>query len=205
MPASKKPVSLEWLVFWTYSKQLIIELTGRSLYAGERASEPRDYLGPQRRASADGCVAVARNAELGCAIDGGRNRVVSAEDVHPDAEALHDAVLGLPWSHGHQVVRYGRTGAVPELPLDGDYRYRPVPEWDGRRYRPKVRYETDHENGHQLAYCPIALDPDDEELRYARACYASWFGAMTALLLASTQISFRAHEVVGIDHPGPAW
>jgi hypothetical protein len=205
LPASKKSVSLEWLVEWTYSAQLIIEITGRSLYASERASGPRDYLPPQRRTSQDGCVAVARNAELGCAVDGGRGRAILAEDVHPDAEALHDVVLALPWLHGHQVVRYGRTGVVPDIPDGADYRYRPVPEWDGRRYKPKVRYETDPDTRVQVSFCPIALDPDDDEVSYSRAAYCGWFEAMTVLLLASAAIEFRAHEVRGLDHLAPAW
>ena len=190
---------------WAYSRQMVLELTGRSLYAGERATEARDYLPPPRRTSQDGCTAVARNAELGCAVDGGRNRALSAEDVHPDAEALHDVVLALPWLYGHQIVRYGHTGAVPEIPDGADYRYRPVPEWDGRRYRPKVRYETDPDSCVQAAWCPIALDPDDDEVLFARAQYTGWFDAMTALLLASAAIEFRSHEVHGLDHAAPAW
>jgi hypothetical protein len=93
-----------------------------------------------------------------------------------------------------------------------------VPEWDGRRYKPKVRYESEaaaarrfgladdnFDSRGQISYCPLAIDPDDSEVSYARACYAAWFGAMTALLLVSARIEFRAHEVSGLSSQAPAW
>lgn len=201
---TKKAVTLEAFLRWCYGAQLADRITGRSLFEAERrADNAGGYAPAPSRHTQDGSLSVARHAALGTAIDGGRGATVM-QDCHPDAEALHDLVLARPWHQAGLIVQFGRTGLAPEIPV-GEPRPRPLLEFDGRRFVPRIVSRYNFQASSTLTWCMLVWSPDVREIEHARSLYAAWYGALAALLEDLPGVQFRSHEVTGIAAAAPDW
>lgn len=84
------------------------------------------------RPAADGCATIARKAAVGCEIDGsGVLRGVSPR-LHPDAEAVMDAIRRLSGREAALVLQHARMGDRPDWST-GEKRLVPVPVAEERR------------------------------------------------------------------------
>jgi hypothetical protein len=190
----KRKITIEKLLTWTYRDQRVIEITGQALHLGEAVNGEK-WVNAQT-ISGDGCVAIERNANLGCAIDGGGPLRGLPQPLHEDAETVHDAVLSMPWGHAGQLIAYGRGGLAPEPPTEP--KLVRVIEHDGRRYRTKIASRYDLRMGCVLMWCPVVIDMDAKTAERARSVYQSWVGALEALLVRLDGVELRDHEVIGI-------
>ena len=131
-----KRLSLSEMLRWAYNRQQVDSLTGKTL---DRAEDELFAFTPGY--SSDGTVAIMARGELGSAIDCAGSNRFARNDVHPDAEALHDCVLELGPIDARLVVEFGHTGRFPE-PTVATPRPRPFLQnimsgggGDGRRRR----------------------------------------------------------------------
>ena len=201
---TKKAVTLEAFIKWSYGLQLVDRLTGKSLYEAERRADNASGYGAQPiRHTQDGTMAVARNAALGTAIDSARGPVLM-QDCHPDAEALHDLVLAMPWHQAGLIVQYGRTGIEPEIPA-GAPRPKALTEFDGRRFVPRIVSRYNFQSSTTLTWCMLVWTPDAREIAHARSVYSIWYAALLGLMDDLASIEFRAHEVTHIAAAAPSW
>lgn len=201
---TRKAVTLEAFVRWSYGAQLVDKITGRSLFEAERrADNAQGYGAIPIRHTQDGTMSVARNAALGTAIDHPRGAIL-AQDCHPDAEALHDLVLAMPWHQAGLIVQFGRTGIMPEIPAMAP-RPKAVTEFDGRRFVPRIVSRYNFQSSTTLTWCLIAWSPDEREIAHARDVYTLWYRALLGLLDELASVQFRSHEVTHIAAAAPAW
>lgn len=191
---SKRQVSVERLLVWTYKEQRVIEIGGRGLYAGE--VEKGERWIKERAVSGDGCVAIEQNALVGCQIDGGGPVRGIPQPLHEDAETVHEIVLSMPWATSGQLVNYGRTGIAPELPSEP--KLVRVVEFNGKRRKVKIRSHRDFILGCEVKSCPVVIDVDQRSAEYAKAVFDAWIEAMESLLVRLHDVELREHEVVGI-------
>lgn len=180
-------VDIERLLIWTYQNQVADQVTRRVMRG----------LAPQGYASTMG--AVVRQGLLGCRIDGGLGVVTCADDLHPDAEAVHDAVLSLPSLACGLVIMHAKAGTRPDWMEGVVQRLRPVRMPSGK---PLVEY-WDRER-RKPAYCHIELYPSDESIRFARGVYLEWWDALDHL---SFVVEGRLTErrAVGPECPREPW
>lgn len=114
-------VDLEQLVIWTVRDQKADrdDAAWHDIEAAVYNNElgGRSYRGVQVdlcRPSADGCATIARNAAVGCTIDGGGPIRGIPPAVHPDAELVADAIHRLRPAARRLVLHHGRTGERPD-------------------------------------------------------------------------------------------
>ena len=88
----------DWLV-WTYQRQQAHKVEDRIALAGS----------PMGHASRCSVTRVAEAAALGAVIHGGGRSAA----LHPDAELVHDTVMGLPPLERGLLFGYGETGEEP--------------------------------------------------------------------------------------------
>ena len=191
---AKREITVERALVWAYKEQKVIEITGRALYAGETLKGER-YVSI-RNVSGDGCIAVERNSQLGCAIDGGGPIRGVPQPLHADAEAIHEAVLALPWAQSGILVAYGRTGTAPELPKEP--RLVRVP---GDRRRVKVTSRYNFFAKTTVSWCPVVVDYDDVYAMQAIGVRRAWFDALSALSERLEGLELQDHEVIGVGTP----
>lgn len=115
----RKRIPLKEMLRWAYNRQQVDSLTGKTL------DNAKDELFPFTPGySADGTAQILARGELGTAIDCAGSNRFARNDVHPDAEALHDIVLELGPIDARLVVDFGHTGRFPE-PMTAIPRPRP--------------------------------------------------------------------------------
>jgi hypothetical protein len=191
-----REVTAEWLLRWVYQRQRADMITGRHLTPAEAAAER--WGQPERFESLDGTAWVARHAAIGCKIDGGRIPGI-ADPLHPDAEVVHDLVLGLGWARAGLLVHYGKTGEAPQLP--GAARLRPVEEWSRGRWRLKITRAYDRDLRCSRRWCHVVQVPDHRAVEAARDRYSAWHAACMALRTALAAVELRDYAVSGIETP----
>ena len=112
---AKKRVSLKQLIAWAYRVQLVDVATGRTL------ADPDPEREPIHACSLDLPADSARRREA----PPWRQGSAAEASAHPDAIALHDAVMRLPVTYAKWVIEYGRTGHHPEpcqpIPMPAPY------------------------------------------------------------------------------------
>jgi hypothetical protein len=186
-----RQVTVEQLLLWAYTAQRVVEITGRSLFAGE---ERGSWADETFRNSADGCVQIGRNAELGCTVDGGSPIRGIAQPLHPDAELVHDVVLAMPWHQAGMLIVFGRTGNAPQPPPAP--RYRPVTEFLDGRFRTKITRRWDPECRCARRWCPVVLVPDPASCGAQARAVRLWEAAKSDFRSRLAEAPLRAHEVV---------
>lgn len=141
--------------------------------------------------SGDGCFQVARLASLGVTVDqSGRGRGA----LDPDAEAIHEWVLGIDPSARLLIVRHGRRGDVPDWSPGRlswcDPVWKDAPEWewyedgDGvQRRRPRAKtFKVVYTATNKASYCPVEPGAVSAyQVAAMRAEYALWHRALSAM------------------------
>lgn len=105
----RRRVTLWELLVWTYRDQKAHVVTGRGLYDLEAAADGEVIQG----VSGDGCAVIERIGLVGGRIDGGPHAALNTR-LHPDAEAVHDAVLSLAPLLVPLVIQYSCADEQPE-------------------------------------------------------------------------------------------
>ncbi|SLN77568.1 hypothetical protein OCH7691_04462 [Oceanibacterium hippocampi] len=192
----KTAVDIEDLVIWTYQAQRADVIEGWS------DSREGDWLaGGNRTIEA---VLIERGA-IGCEID--TSPVPASSRLHPDAEAIHEAVTGL----GSRIeigllIQHGRAGTRPDwLPAA---RTRIVPaemRWSRRHreYRPRIEYDRNR----NPVCCPVRIVDHPQKIEAARTVYAIWREALADLaeVFRLHPARLRDHAVAGPRAPARPW
>lgn len=177
--AARTPIPIETLLVWTYRVQRADVVIGRGV--GLHSLEAAVDGVPVQASSACGCAAVARIAELGVRVDSlGRDR----GDLHPDAELVHRAVLGLGGKVqglpvAHLVIRCASRGEVPDAMVGERPQARPYLHAVNGSVRVDGR-----DAGGRYGWCPVSWSPSWAEIDAAREEYRVWLSALRALAFA---------------------
>jgi len=175
-PAQRQAVSIEWLLDFVYRRQRVIELSGKSLHAGEAAAAGEKWI-VENRASGDGCLTIERNMILGHKIEPGVIRGLTP-DIHPDAETIHDIVLSMPWIQAALLTAFGRFGEKPQpAPEPKFYRVKAA----GSVRKIKVNKTWDVELGCNVKWCPAHVYPDEQVIQMYTDRVQLFRDALTAL------------------------
>lgn len=185
--ATMRDVTMVWLLEWAYRVQRVGDV---------------EKLGCQQDAWE------ARLSGGGCAIAAGERVDTSlrcAANVHPDAERLHGAVLGLPALARGVVMHQAKVGGVPEW-FPGavvveryarDEAGQPIRVYNGnRRFVGYKREQVVLVDGQD-----VGLDP--EGLRLARDVYAIWVDGVARLV--GVDIGLVSHRVCGVGARMVPW
>lgn len=188
MPADRRAaIDIQDLLVWTYQDQAA-DVVSRTGAAGLYPAGCRSNL-----------LAIRRNGRLGTRIDCAGSAARGGADMHPDAEAVHDAVRTLkpPWIG--LVIDCAKTGSVPDWMPGAVPKPVPVPRGDGK---PRMEY---HDPGtrRKPAYCLLRYDPEPEHLAFVRRVYVEWWDAMAALVAKLPDL--EDHAVSGPSVPREPW
>lgn len=159
----------DWLV-WTYQRQQAHKVEDRIALAGS----PMEY--PSRCS----VTRVAEAAALGAVIHGGGRSAA----LHPDAELVHDTVMGLPPLERGLLFGYGETGEEPDwvpagLQVDRMITARGTPTWITDRHRNPIG-------------CEIRFVVPSATIAYRRSVYRTWWLAMQMLVILLHEAGLRS-------------
>lgn len=183
--AAKRDMDIEALLYWAYHDQLVdlivkgAGMAARARGYGEACSFIHDY------------------------VDAG---AIAAQEVHPDAEAVHGAVRAL-WPKDRKIAReaYGlvvhhaRTGGRPDWMPGARPRLRWVDQGNGK---PTVIRDR---NGRPV-YCPLEYLLTEENIAFARSRYAVWWYSLETLAGALARPGvLRDHRPTGFKAPFEPW
>ncbi|WP_316979976.1 hypothetical protein [Shumkonia mesophila] len=159
-------MDIERLLIWTYQDQAADAIIGRA--AGTAA--------PMTRGISNASM-IANHIALGCRVDVSRGGAVWAAgvacDLHPDAEATHEAVTALPSILVGMVIRHAKGGTRPDW-CEGVMR-RPV-AIKGGNGKPVVIYKDRARN--YPDYCPLTYLPHADWIRDVRKIWLAWWDAL---------------------------
>ena len=177
----KTVLDIERLLHWVYQEQ--------------RADDVDAATVARPGAVGSNCRALMRHAALGTAIDGGG---YAANDLHPDAEAAHAAVLSLPPLELGLVVEFARSGLRPDWLEDETVRPVKVLNRDGQ---PAMEYWDDR--CRNPAFCLLRYDPEPAHVEFVRGVYITWWDALARL--GERLEDLESYRVVGPDFPREPW
>lgn len=175
----RETVDIERLLIWTYQVKAADSVVSRQMA----------WLGPDRPVT--NAQGLMRMAALGCRVDNAGLCVPRENDLDPDAEAVHDAVMALGNEAGALVLYHAKTGSRPDWMPGAVSRMRPVMRGNGK---PSMVY-WDHPKCRKPAYCRVTADPPQGRIDAARHVYAMWWDALRGL--AETLEQLRAYVVAG--------
>lgn len=196
-----RSLDIEALLHWTYQRQKADQVIdrGQGLHRLEAEADGIEIHGR----SADGCARIAEIIALGAKIDG---LGMPAGELHPDAEAVHEAILLrkkgalTPLQRG-LILAHARSGTRPDW-LEGErQRYEPVRRVDGTI---KVVYNQGP-GKHIASHCEIRLAVAQEEIDLARRVYGEWHAGLAWLrwYLGHHRL-LKDHAIGGpLAHPAP--
>lgn len=152
-------MTIERLLIWAYQDQQVDAIVGRGGHYG-------------RIVGIDSARRAGDRLALGCEVAGGGYARLL---VHPDAEALHDAVRRLrPPARIGLVIRHAMAGTRPDWMAGAVPTVKPL-----RRANGKIVVERD-EHRH-ACWCPFVVDPLPQHIAFRRAVYAEWWDALEAV------------------------
>lgn len=204
-------IDIEGLVRWTYQVQCadVIIGTGVGLYSAEAWVDGVDGRAGSCGYGFDSAAKVRRGALLGCLVDSSGS---GRGDLHPDAEAVHDAVLGLirgDRGAGLLVLQFGIAGLRP------DWREGAYPRWEPcqTRQRPNgewvavYQYDDGFKGGKRPWFCPMRMVDGPESIAYQRRVYAAWHGGLVWLVgkLGANRSCLIHHVATGPKAPEAPW
>lgn len=131
---------------------------------------------------------VQRHGLLGARIDGGAV-MAAAGDLHPDAEATHDAVCMLGNEVVGQIILHARAGSRPEWIAE-------LPRLVARRRNGKVAMDYWDRERRKPAYCLLEMQPDPALVAMRQAAYLLWWDGLAALAAALVERLSR-YQVTG--------
>lgn len=181
----RRPVSIEWLVWWTYQRQradLVIE-RGVGLYDQELLA---DGIVPSK-SSPDGVYLICTT---GGRVDGGGK---AKGDLHPDADLVYRTIKSMGPQAQAVVRAYIRAGTYPD-PMIGI-----VPTLQPKRDRlGRAIYQRDR-RGKRIC-CVLEACPDQSYIDMQRRAYNEWLQVMMALAEALQRSGkLESHQVTGVS------
>jgi len=188
-------MDIEQLLIWTYQDQAADAVVGRA------AGTSIPMIG-----GTSNSAMIASHMALGCRVDvpggGARWAAGIACDIHPDAEALHDAVKELPSQWIGMVIRHAKAGTRPDW-LPGAVPK--VVQWRYDRDHKKRRFEFDGKR-HKF-YCYFHYDPMPEYIAYMRRVYVEWWQALWVLYAhhARGELPLAKHKILRPVAPRRPW
>lgn len=182
----RKAIDIEELLRWTYQDQAA-DAVSRKIVAGLYPAGCRSNL-----------LAIERNGLLGTKIDCAGAGVVDSGDLHPDAEATHDAVRTLKPLWIGLVIDCAKTDRQPDW-MPGE-KPRPVPVLRGNG-KPQMEYRDQSRT--KPVYCLVRYDPEPEHLEFVRSVYIEWWDALAVLVRLLQDLG--SHEVSGPSCPREPW
>ncbi len=190
-PRELRPVSIEWLVEWTYQRQradLVIE-RGVGLYDLELMADGI----VTRKSSPDGVYLICTT---GGRVDGGGH---AKGDLHEDAYLVYRTVQNMGREAQQVVMAYVRTGAPPD-PMIGV-----VPKLQVKRDRMgRAVYQRDRRGKRICAV--LEPNPPQFQIDMQRRAYAEWYAVMQDLSVRLTcSGKLEAHIITGIDAKAPVY
>ncbi len=183
----KKAINIEDLLRWTYQDQAVDTVT-RQFDAGLHPTGYRSNI-----------ISIERNGRLGTKIDCAGSAIQGCADVHPDAEAVHNAVSALRPLWIGLLIDCAKTGSRPDWMPGEEPKPEPVLRSDGK---PQMEY-YDPRSRRKPAYCLVQYDPEPEHLEFVRSVYTEWWDAMAAL--AAKLQDLGDYEVSGPNTPRQPW
>ena len=160
---SAQPIDIERLLIWTYRDQKadVVIGNGGGLFDQEGAMDGRIAY----RTSADGVATIARIGLLGTRVDGGG---ASASHLHPDAEAVHAAVMALPLDTALLIMRHARAASRPDSEVFAPPRAVPVLDGRGRILIERAPWDKNRNYGAcKVEWIVPPVSPDVIRLEYA--------------------------------------
>lgn len=181
---AKTVIDIERLLIWTYQAQAADVVSRRIAGA----------IGPGQPVS--NMAVLERQNLLGVRVDCSR-AVGASRDLHPDAEAVHDWVLGLPGARIGLVISHAKAGTRPEWLPDTGMRVEPVTRSNG-----KPKMEWDYAAKRPL-YCPIRYVPDPSYVAFTREVYMDWWAVLSVMVDDLPDLS--SHCVTGPEAEYEPW
>lgn len=180
-------IDIQDLLRWTYQNQAADEVSRK----GKAGLYPAGYR--------SNLLAIERNGLLGTKIDCADSAAQGGADMHPDAEAVHDAVRTLKPLWIGLVIDCAKTGGEPDW-MPG---IAPKPEAILRdNGKPLMEY-NDPGTCRQPAYCLLRYDPEPEHLAFLRSVYVAWWDAMATLV--TMLQGLESYAVSGPNLPREPW
>jgi hypothetical protein len=212
---AKKRITLGLMLRWAYGAPQVDVLSGKLIDDDQHA-----FIVGERPAGL-----VSNFSALGTRVDNSGSNRFARNDVHPDAELLHDRVLALGSIYARLVIHYGRTGMHPEpetaiarprLPsIRGDRIGQGVWRGEECQYRVELletiveRKEHHIDRGrkgvelayteiirHEVLFCPVEWWPDIAWVEATNQVAEHWHDALARLRDSLSGIAFRDHTIV---------
>lgn len=158
----KQPIDIEDLLVWTYQRQKADIVSRR---------QSTVFL----PSSSSNVAMLARHALLGTRIDHGGSWVHDKNELHPDADLTHEAVMRLPIEARGLVMSHAKGGTRPDWVEDDQPRF--LPKMNSRG-RPKV----ERDSGGRAIFCPVYLYPDPDYVTFCRSVYGEWWRGIQMLI-----------------------
>ncbi|MBF0251893.1 MAG: hypothetical protein HQL35_14825 [Alphaproteobacteria bacterium] len=186
----KTKIDVEVLLQWAYGAQRVDRV-------GARAG-----VGPRGYGNAFGMI--QQLEVLGCAVDCSRTGDWVGPGVHPDAEALHDAVVRVLTPGARQlVIAHAVAADRPDAMVGVTPRLVRTVNRKGKPEKPKRRYDI-HRNakGWRVLH---RLVPAWSEIVYARAQWTVWRAALGRVADEMAKTALTDHVVSGPCAPLSPW
>lgn len=177
---ARQAMTVERLLIWTYQDQQADFIVGRG----------GAYM---RVVGIDSARRAGDRMALGCEVQGGGYARLT---VHPDAEAIHDAVKRLPGPMTGMVIKHAKAGTRPDWMPGATPRVMPI-----RRENGKVLVERDHNRN--ASWCPFRVDPLPQHIAFRRGVYAAWWDALARLV--ETVPPLDDHKMLPLGEPREPW
>jgi len=179
----KTAIDIEDLLAWTYQRQRA-DIVSRRQGAVFLPGHPSNVAMLQRHAS------------LGTRIDCAGSWVHDKNELHPDADAVHEAVMRLPGDQCGLVLSHGKGGTRPNWIEDDQPRYLPKMQSNGR---PCV----ERDSGGRAILCHVYFYPDPDHVSFCRSVYSTWWDGIN--LLVSRLKDLSDYTVTGPEAPEKPW
>lgn len=176
----REAMTVERLLIWTYQDQQVDAIIGRGGAWG-------------RIVGIDSARRAGDRLALGCEVMGGGYARLT---LHPDAEAIHDAVRALPGRMIGLVIVHAKAGTRPDWMEGAVPRVVPI-----RRENGKVMVERDHNRN--AIWCPFRIVPLPSRIAFQRAVYTLWWDALDAI--ASSPLTLEDHKMLPMGEPREPW
>lgn len=193
----KRTIDIERLLIWTYQAQKAETVTLRR--HGAAASVLR---------GGSNAAAIANLMALGCRVDspgqGERFAALAAgDDLNPDAEAVHEAVMAMGGDLSIEIRRCATSGLRPDWLPEGQR----LVGLESARRPGRARVDgIEYAKGRFAQYCPVRVENGPEVLAFHRDLYAAWWQGLAALAarLRAPGV-LREHWPVGPAAPARPW
>ena len=180
-------IDIQALLRWTYQDQAADEVS-RQTTIGLYPSRFRSNL-----------LIIKRNGLLGTKIDYADSAARGVANIHPDADAVHDAVKTLKPLWIGLIIDCAKTGSEPDWMPGKEPRPIKVSQKNGK---PRMEF-YDPGTCRKPAYCLVRYEPEPDHLEFVRRIYVEWWDAMTVLVGKLNDLG--DYNVSGPDAPREPW